>query len=262
MRTEHLGPDELLVCAKVEFDHSFTSRRWRGRRRRPERTCARPCPRPGSCTWNPTSSARRRPAPDAPSAGRRPAADRLPTCPDHDPSSGCGRSGPGTSLRSTRVGLTGGGRMRMVGTVALDAGRAPGARCPCRRRWPVTCVRLRRTGHRAAAVRCAGARARRVAAALRGPAGRRAGDVVPGAARTVGGRPWTCPARASPGLHTGDASRRAGPPRAGRPSVDAATASCSCPPTPRRPGSARAFLRRAAGEWGVDDDARSRTPPW
>jgi cation diffusion facilitator family transporter len=24
MRTEHLGPDELLVCAKVEFDHRFT----------------------------------------------------------------------------------------------------------------------------------------------------------------------------------------------------------------------------------------------
>jgi len=24
MRTEHLGPDELLVCAKVEFDHQFT----------------------------------------------------------------------------------------------------------------------------------------------------------------------------------------------------------------------------------------------
>ncbi len=30
-------------------------------------------------------------------AGGRPAADRLPTCPDHVPSSGCGPSGPGTA---------------------------------------------------------------------------------------------------------------------------------------------------------------------
>ena len=55
MRTEHLGPDELLVCAKVEFVHELTvvevaeavdrvERNVRGQRR----------PRPGSSTSSPT----------------------------------------------------------------------------------------------------------------------------------------------------------------------------------------------------------------
>ena len=96
----------------------------------------------------------------------------------------------------------------------------------------------------------AGALVRGVVAALRGPVV----TALVTSLRTLP-TPWVSVVDASrahgPGC-TPVHSRRAGPPLPpGRPATG--TASCSCPPTHRARG-ARAFLRCATEEWGVDDD--------
>ena len=48
MRTQHLGPDELLVAAKVEFDADLDVPELARRHRRASRPRSAPrCPRPG-----------------------------------------------------------------------------------------------------------------------------------------------------------------------------------------------------------------------
>lgn len=47
LRTQHLGPDEVLVAAKLEFDAALTSAEIAGRSTRRRRRCARGCRSPG-----------------------------------------------------------------------------------------------------------------------------------------------------------------------------------------------------------------------
>ena len=61
MRTEHLGPDELLVGAKIEFAPELSAPELAAAIDEPRPASARSCRRPGSCTWSPTCTARRRP---------------------------------------------------------------------------------------------------------------------------------------------------------------------------------------------------------
>ena len=141
--------------------------------------------------------------------------------------------------------------MRMVGTVALDAGRAPGASAGAHAvalACDLCVAAAQADGAAAGGARrsCAGSSPR-----CGRPGGRRAGDVVPGAAHTVGG--GRGPSRAHvPWLH-----RRTQPPHRsaprGRPSVNGHR-ELLLPADPTAPGVARAFLRCATEEWGVDDD--------
>ena len=88
MRTQHLGPEELLVGAKVELDHTLTFPEVsRGRRTASSATSAGPSPWPGSCTSSPTSPMPAAPPPPSASTSR------ATTCPR--------RSGPSRRSRTT-----------------------------------------------------------------------------------------------------------------------------------------------------------------
>lgn len=139
--------------------------------------------------------------------------------------------------------------MRMDGTVALDMGRAPGASAGALALAGDLCVAavqatgLLRHG--------AGALVRGVVAALRGPVV----TALVTSLRTLP-TPWVSVVDASrahgPWLHSGaQPPRRSAPPA--RPSGNGHR-ELLLPADPTAPGVARAFLRCATEEWGVDDD--------
>jgi anti-sigma regulatory factor (Ser/Thr protein kinase) len=141
--------------------------------------------------------------------------------------------------------------MRMVGTVALDAGRAPGVSADANAvalACDLCVAAVQATGRL-----WHGARAlvRGVRAALRGPVA--AALVTSFRALPT---PWVAavdsPRAHGPWLHTGAAPPRRSAPRA-RPPGDGRR-ELLLPADPTAPGVARAFLRCAAEEWGVDDD--------
>jgi anti-sigma regulatory factor (Ser/Thr protein kinase) len=141
--------------------------------------------------------------------------------------------------------------MRMDGTVALDMGRAPGASAGANAVAlagdlcvaAVQATGLLRHG--------AGALVRGVVAALRGPVV----TALVTSLRTLP-TPWVSVVDASrahgPWLHSGaQPPRRSAPPA--RPSGNGHR-ELLLPADPTAPGVARAFLRCATEEWGVDDD--------
>ena len=132
--------------------------------------------------------------------------------------------------------------MHVVGTVALDMGRAPGALAVAR---DLCVVAVQAAGRLRLG---AGAVARGVVTVLR------AGGPVVAALMTsfrALPAPWTT-AMASPGAHL--PGLHAAPRRARSRSVVGAHRELLLPADPTAPGAARAFLRCAAQEWAVDDD--------
>jgi anti-sigma regulatory factor (Ser/Thr protein kinase) len=134
--------------------------------------------------------------------------------------------------------------MRMVGTVALDLGRAPGASagaqavalaCDLRGSAVLTTRWLRRG---------TGTVVRMVAGALR--AGIPAVAALVTSFRTMH-VPWATASQVSDG-HVSSRSHRSRPVRPG------GRRELVLPADATAPGRARAFLRRAAQEWGIDED--------
>jgi anti-sigma regulatory factor (Ser/Thr protein kinase) len=132
--------------------------------------------------------------------------------------------------------------MHVVGTVALDVGRAPGALAVTR---DLCAVAAQAAGQLRLG---AGAVARGVVTVLRA-----SGPVVAALMTSFRSLPTSWTATASPGEHFPGLS--AAPRRSAhaRPIVQAHR-ELLLPPDPTAPGAARAFLRCAAEEWGVDDD--------
>jgi anti-sigma regulatory factor (Ser/Thr protein kinase) len=141
--------------------------------------------------------------------------------------------------------------MRMVGTVALDAGRAPGASAGANAvalACDLCVAAVEATGRLRFGAR---ALVRGVAAALRSPLA--AALVTSFRALPT---PWVAAVDLSrahvPWLHIGTQPPRRSAPR-GRPQGNGHR-ELLLPADPTAPGVARAFLRCATEEWGVDDD--------